>query len=190
MKITFFGLGNMGLPMARNLGAAGFVLKGYDIRQAGRVAAGKAGVVCCDTLDDSLKDADVLITMLPDGDCVRDVLLNDKGVLRIRPHLIMDCSTIAVEMARTLGRVCRDNGVMWLDAPVSGGITGADAATLTFMCGGVPAALAYAKPLLEYFLRLFHFIGEKRIHVLLPLLLNFLVRPSIHRNSNIKHTTM
>ena len=150
-RIGFIGLGNMGLPMAQNLLKAGHQVEGFDVVGAvvdKLIAAGGAGV---ETVRMAAARADVVITMLPAGQQVREVYFGDGGVLKnAQPGtLLIDCSTIDVETARLVATAAQARDFPMLDAPVSGGVGGAQAGTLTFMVGGSDAAFARAKPLLE-----------------------------------------
>jgi 3-hydroxyisobutyrate dehydrogenase len=150
-RIAFIGLGNMGLPMARNLVAAGHAVSGYDVGAPGRAAAAEAGIAVADRLADSVAAAEVVITMLPTGAQVREVYYaGDEGVLAAAAAdtLLIDCSTIDVETAREVAGLAEARGSVMLDAPVSGGVGGAAAATLTFMVGGSDAGFARAEPIL------------------------------------------
>jgi 3-hydroxyisobutyrate dehydrogenase len=150
-RIGFIGLGNMGLPMAQNLLKAGHGVQGFDISK-GQVAAlvAAAGTAAQDARA-ATADAEVIITMLPAGQHVRDVYLGRGGVLDQagQDALLIDCSTIDVETARTVAAAAADKGLAMLDAPVSGGVGGAQGGTLTFMVGGTDTAFARAKPILE-----------------------------------------
>src|SRR5213082_2140937 len=121
--IGFIGLGNMGAPMAANLLKAGHQVIGYEI----------------------------VITMLPAGPQVREVYLGPDGIIaRAKPDaLLIDCSTIDVETARAVAANAGESQLLMLDAPVSGGVIGAEAGTLTFMVGGEAAAYARAEPILQ-----------------------------------------
>jgi 3-hydroxyisobutyrate dehydrogenase len=137
-RIGFVGLGNMGLPMAQNLLKAGHQVEGVDVNAAAVAklkAAGGAGV---ETAKTAAARADVVITMLPSGKEVREVYLGSSGIIdnANAGTLLIDCSTIDVETARAVAGVAEQKGLMMLDAPVSGGVGGATAATLTFMVGG------------------------------------------------------
>ena len=151
MKIGFIGLGNMGAPMAANLAAAGHEVLGYDV--AGTTAEGVAprpsGAACAE-------GADVLITMLPNGAILRAVATEIIPALREGACLI-DCSTVDVESARAVAADAATAGLRFVDAPVSGGIGGAAAGTLTFMAGGTEEAYAAALPLFEI-------MGQKAVH--------------------------
>ncbi len=143
-RIAFVGLGNMGLPMANNLVKAGFDVVGFDVMPTGftPAAASVAGAVT---------GADIVVTMLPAGKHVSEVYLGTEGVLaHAKPGaLLIDCSTIDVETARHVGGEAAGRGFAMLDAPVSGGVGGAAAGTLTFMVGGPDDAFARAQPALQ-----------------------------------------
>ena len=150
-RIGFVGLGNMGLPMALNLIKAGHEVSGFDLSPHGveklRAGGGKPG----EDVQSLAEDSDVVITMLPAGKNVRDVYLGANGIIaKARPGtLLIDSSTIDVESARAVGAAAAAKGLLMLDAPVSGGVGGAQAGTLTFMVGGPDAAFAKAEPLLS-----------------------------------------
>jgi 3-hydroxyisobutyrate dehydrogenase len=150
-KVGFIGLGNMGLPMAANLIKAGHAVSGFDVNEdaGARLAAG--GGTKAQSIAEACKDAEVVITMLPAGEHVREVYLGEGGVLAaVAPAtLLIDCSTIDVETARRVAQAAQERGLAMIDAPVSGGVAGAQAATLTFMVGGADAAFERARPLLE-----------------------------------------
>jgi 3-hydroxyisobutyrate dehydrogenase len=147
-RIAFIGLGNMGGPMAANLARAGHDPRGFDLRPALRDEAANTGVNIAASAREAMAGADVAITMLPAGAHVLSVwadLLSCAG----KGALFIDCSTIDIDSARQAHEMARDVGARSVDAPVSGGVTGAKAGTLTFMCGGDSAAFAAAKPVLE-----------------------------------------
>ncbi len=150
-RIGFVGLGNMGLPMALNLREAGFEVRGHDVVASARSRAEAAGLAVAEELDRAVAGAEVVITMLPAGPQVREVYLADGGVLDNAEQgaLLIDCSTIDVGTAREIHEAARGRGLAVLDAPVSGGVAGAEAASLTFMVGGEPEAFARARPILE-----------------------------------------
>ena len=149
--IAFIGLGNMGLPMARNLLQAGHRVVGYDIVAAALEAAARAGVRAAGSAALATTGAECVITMLPEGRHVRDVYLGDQGIIaRAEPDaLLVDCSTIDVDSARAVHGAALERGLEMLDAPVSGGVAGAESATLTFMVGGSEQGVARARPILE-----------------------------------------
>jgi 3-hydroxyisobutyrate dehydrogenase len=150
-KVGFIGLGNMGLPMAANLIKAGHAVSGFDVNEdaGARLAAG--GGTKAQSIAEACKDPEVMITMLPAGEHVREVYLGEGGVLAaVAPAtLLIDSSTIDVETARRVAEAAQEKGLAMIDAPVSGGVAGAQAATLTFMVGGADAAFERARPLLE-----------------------------------------
>jgi len=145
-RIGFIGLGNMGAPMARNLVAAGHEVSVFDLAPgaAGRVPGARAA----DTAAAAAAGAGFVLTMLPAGQHVRAVWLGEGGVAAAcAPDAVrIDCSTIDVDTARA---VAAGAGGPMLDAPVSGGTMGAEAATLTFMVGGATDAFAAAEPVLR-----------------------------------------
>src|SRR5579871_5296040 len=147
-NIGFIGLGNMGAPMAANLVKAGERVLGFDVAAASREAAARDGVQIVGDARACTDDADTVITMLPAGEHVLSVW-NDVVAHARQGTLFIDCSTIDVASARKAHALAAARGLATLDAPVSGGVGGAKAATLTFMCGGSAAAFARAKPVLE-----------------------------------------
>ncbi len=146
-SIAFVGLGNMGRPMATNLIRAGHEIRGVDLSPICRDAARDAGIPLAASLAEAARGADMLITMLPNGDPVLAVWR--EAVPLLRPGaLAIDSSTIDVGSARAAHALARKAGLLSLDAPVSGGTEGASNATLTFMVGGEPGAFAAAEPFL------------------------------------------
>ncbi len=147
-KIAFLGLGNMGAPMAANLVKAGHSVEGFDLVEAAKTAAAASGVRIAPSAREAVAAADVVVTMLPAG---RHVLASWSDFLPAarKGALVIDCSTIDVESAKKAHEAGGAAGMLTLDAPVSGGVGGATAGTLTFMCGGSAEAFAAAKPLLE-----------------------------------------
>ncbi|MFO1069883.1 MAG: 3-hydroxyisobutyrate dehydrogenase [Geminicoccaceae bacterium] len=148
--ISFIGLGNMGLPMAVNLAKAGHAVRGLDLSQAARDAAAAAGIAVAADLAAAVAGAEVVVTMLPEGRHVASVYIGGGGILESAGSgaLLIDCSTIDVETARKVNEAAASRGLDMLDAPVSGGVTGAAGGTLTFMVGGSDAAFARAQPIL------------------------------------------
>jgi 3-hydroxyisobutyrate dehydrogenase len=150
-RVGFIGLGNMGLPMALNLVKAGHEVAGYDVFPQGveklKAGGGKAGA----SLGELAATSEVIITMLPAGKHVREVYLDPEGVIAkaSKGALLIDSSTIDVESARVVEAAARERGHLMLDAPVSGGVGGAQAGTLTFMVGGSDAAFARAEAILS-----------------------------------------
>ena len=150
-RIGFIGLGNMGLPMAQNLIKAGHQVEGVDVNPAAVEKLKSAGGVGVETAKNAAARADVVITMLPAGAQVREVYLGSSGIIANANDgtLLIDCSTIDVETARAVAAEAEKRGLMMLDAPVSGGVGGAQAGTLTFMVGGSAQAFARAQSILE-----------------------------------------
>ncbi len=147
-RIAFIGLGNMGLPMLLNLKKAGYEVRGFDLAAAAVEAALAAGVEIPTTAAEALEGVDVVITMLPAG---RHVLSVWKEALPLLDSdtLLIDCSTIDVDSARAAHEMAASAGMLSLDAPVSGGVGGASAGTLTFMTGGSEEAFEAASPILS-----------------------------------------
>ncbi len=151
MKIGFIGLGNMGGPMARNLAAGGYDVTGFDV-----AAPIPDGLTKAETAADAARNADVVITMLPDGGILRSVA--DQVIPAMtKGAVLLDCSTVDVESARAVADQASAAQIGALDAPVSGGIGGAEAGTLTFMVGGAEDAVTRAMPL-------FDIMGQKAVH--------------------------
>jgi 3-hydroxyisobutyrate dehydrogenase len=150
-RIGFIGLGNMGLPMARNLAGAGHEVLGFDLAPAARKAAEAAGLPVPASAAEAVRNAEVVITMLPEGRHVRSAYLDPDGVLACASPgtQLIDGSTIDVATARAVEGEARARGLDLLDAPVSGGVGGAEGATLTFMVGGSEAGLERSRPLFE-----------------------------------------
>lgn len=151
MKIGFIGLGNMGAPMARNLAAAGHSVAGFDL-----VPFEVEGVSQVASAIEAAKGAEVVITMLPSGASLRQVAANILPSMS-EGSILVDCSTVDVESARAVADQASDRGLLALDAPVSGGIGGASAGTLTFMVGGDDKGFAAVEPL-------FATMGQKAVH--------------------------
>jgi 3-hydroxyisobutyrate dehydrogenase len=146
--IAFLGLGNMGGPMSANLVSAGHAVRGFDpVAAALRTAAGN-GVTVFDSAADAVAEADVVITMLPNGELVKRCYADTLPAAQAGA-LFIDSSTISVNDAREVHALAQRHGVAQLDAPVSGGVKGAVAGTLAFMVGGDESALQRARPVLE-----------------------------------------
>jgi 3-hydroxyisobutyrate dehydrogenase len=147
-KVAFLGLGNMGLPMAANLVKAGHTVQGFDLVEAAKTAAAASGVAIAASAREAVATADTVITMLPAGRHVLASWLDFLSTAR-KGALVIDCSTIDVESAKRAHEGGAAARMLTLDAPVSGGVGGATAGTLTFMCGGSDEAFARARPVLE-----------------------------------------
>jgi 3-hydroxyisobutyrate dehydrogenase len=160
MKVGFIGTGTMGQPMVRNLIAKGFPLVGYDVVPAALEAAVKLGAKACASAAEAAKQADLVVTMLPSSSHVEAVYLGAGGVLEGvgKGRLCVDMSTIEPAISRRVAERLRERGVRFLDAPVSGGVVGAEKATLAIMVGGEAADLEEARPALAA-------MGANIIHV-------------------------
>lgn len=150
-RIAFIGLGNMGLPMARNLVKAGHAVVGHDLNRTAVDALVADGGRESHDLASTVAGADFVITMLPAGRQVRHVYCEGDGIQAMADpgSVLIDCSTIDIETARLVAERAAEQGFDLLDAPVSGGTGGAAAGTLTFMVGGPEAAFDRARPLFE-----------------------------------------
>ncbi|MFP7570453.1 3-hydroxyisobutyrate dehydrogenase [Marivita sp. S2033] len=151
MKIGFIGLGNMGAPMAANLAQAGHDVSGFDTQ-----TVTVNGVTTASSATEAAQGADVVITMLPNGDILRAVAAQIIPVMK-SGAVFLDCSTVDVDSAREVAKDAEAAGLLPLDAPVSGGIGGATAGSLTFMVGGSDKAYQTALPLFEI-------MGQKSVH--------------------------
>ena len=147
-KIGFIGLGNMGAKMVINLLKANYEVIGFDINNKLSDELLPFGLKKASTLNEIGESIDIIITMLPNGEIVEDVYNN---ILKsLKPNaLLVDCSTIDVDMAKLLHEKCNQNNFLYLDAPVSGGVSGAENGTLTFMVGGNDEAYKLMSPLFE-----------------------------------------
>lgn len=150
-KIAFIGLGNMGSGMCVNLAQKGFDVTAFDLSGVAVKAMVEKGAKGADTIAEVVKDAEVVVTMLPAGRHVHDVYLGAHGVADHVPPgaLFLDCSTISVTEARDVESFASERGFIMMDAPVSGGTAAAEAGSLTFMVGGPDAGFERAKPILE-----------------------------------------
>ncbi len=147
-RIAFIGLGNMGRPMASNLVKRGYNVTGFDVLAANLDAAASAGIIPAMSAQAAAANADVVVTMLPAGEYVLNVWREIVPVMT-KNSVIIDCSTIDVKTAALIHELAGNAGMLSLDAPVSGGVGGAGAGTLTFMVGGADEAIARATPVLE-----------------------------------------
>lgn len=158
-KIGFIGLGNMGIPMVRNLLAAGHDVKAYDLMAEAVATVVSDGAVGAQSIADAAKGVDAVISMVPEGRHVEAVYGGAAGVIAKADQgtLLIDSSTIDVSTARKVAGAAAEAGFDMVDAPVSGGVGGAVAGTLTFMVGGSERAFERALPLLEV-------MGGKIVH--------------------------
>lgn len=147
MLVAFIGLGNMGGQMAANLGRAGHDVIGYDITQTEIES-----VRIVDSIEDAVRDAEIVFTMLPNGRVLSEVAEQAIRFMR-KGALLVDCSTVDVDTARSISARAKEAGLMAIDAPVSGGVAG----TLTFMVGGTQTAFKTASPFLEI-------MGQKNVY--------------------------
>ena len=155
MKIGFIGLGNMGAPMARNLGLAGHTVTGFDVN-FDQARACKDSLAVADTAADAAAGQDVVITMLPNGAALNQVAVEIVPVMTSSSCFI-DCSTVDIQTTKRVAEMTVAAGLRGLDAPVSGGVGGATAGTLTFMVGGAANTLELVMPL-------FDIMGGRVIH--------------------------
>lgn len=148
--VGFVGLGNMGLPMAANLVSAGHEVRGFDIATGNLSSAGERGIAPVASAGEAASGADIVVTMLPAGEHLLAVY-DGAGVLEAAAPgtLFIDSSTVDMESAKRAHELAATAGMLALDAPVSGGVTGAEAATLTFMVGGEDGAFDRGKPVME-----------------------------------------
>ena len=151
MKIAFIGLGNMGAPMARNLIAAGHEVTGFDVAPYDVDCSAHASSASA-----AVAGAEAVVTMLPNGGILRSVM-DEIAPAATRGACLIDCSTVDVASSRKAHEMAAAAGLLSVDAPVSGGVGGAEAGSLTFMCGGADDAFAVAAPL-------FDIMGQKAVH--------------------------
>jgi 3-hydroxyisobutyrate dehydrogenase len=148
-KIAFIGLGHMGGGMAPNLAKAGHEVRAFDLVPDAVKHATEGGCLAAGSAAEAVKDADVVITMLPAAEHVRAVYEKDVAPNAAPGTLLIDCSTIDVQSARDVGEQMKAAGFDFVDAPVSGGIAAAAAGTLALMVGGTDEQFERAKPFLE-----------------------------------------
>ena len=151
-KIAFIGVGNMGNPMAENLLKSGKQIKVFDISSKMIEQAKKIGLNTVNSIENLINDEiSTVITMLPEGKHSKEIYLGDNGLINkvAKNCLLIDCSTIDIETSKEIGRVAKNQGILMIDAPVSGGVMGAKNATLNIMVGGSKEAFEKALPLLK-----------------------------------------
>ncbi|MEL7464382.1 MAG: 3-hydroxyisobutyrate dehydrogenase [Pseudomonadota bacterium] len=151
MKIGFIGLGNMGAPMAANLVAAGHEVTGFDLAPYEVEGVAKAA-----TAAEAASGRDCVVTMLPNG-AILEAVMGEIAPAADKGACLIDCSTVDVAASRAAHASAAEHGLLSVDAPVSGGVGGAAAGTLTFMCGGSEESFAKAAPLFEI-------MGQKAVH--------------------------
>ena len=149
-RVGVFGLGNMGLPMALNLQKNGFDVKAYDISPEGLERASAAGIKVSDCYRQTAKDVDFIVTALPVTDHVDQTLNREGGIFEVanKGTYICDASTISPDASVRFSKKAKEVGMTFLDTPMSGGINGAKAGTLTFMVGGSTPDMEAVKPML------------------------------------------
>lgn len=151
-NIAFIGLGNMGGPMAANLVKAGHQVTVFDLSTSAVETLVSQGAKTMPTAQECVVGAEFVISMLPAGKHVSGVYLGENGLINhiAQGTLVIDSSTIDGQTAKLVGQTLADNGISFIDAPVSGGVGGATAGTLSFMVGGTQAQFEQAKPILEH----------------------------------------
>jgi len=150
--IAFIGVGNMGLPMAENLMKSGKKIKVFDVSKNTIEIAQKKNLDVVENLSDLVtRDVATVITMLPEGKHSKEVFLGENGIINkvSKDCLLIDCSTIDIQTSKEIGKKATENGIKMIDAPVSGGVMGAQKATLNIMVGGTKEAFDLALPLLK-----------------------------------------
>lgn len=158
-KVGFVGLGHMGSPMARNLVKTGHTVQAFDLSEEAMNIAVQFGARRCASLQEAAKGVEFVVTMVPTGKESRAVYLGPEGIIaNASPGTVfLDCSTIDVDSAKAVGAAAKAAGFEMLDAPVSGGVIGAENATLTLMCGGEARTFEKAKAVLGG-------MGKKLVH--------------------------
>ena len=150
--IAFIGVGNMGLPMAENLMKSGKKIRVFDVSKNTIEIAQKKNLDVVENLSDLVtRDVTTVITMLPEGKHSKEVFLGENGIINkvSKDCLLIDCSTIDIQTSKEIGKKATENGIKMIDAPVSGGVMGAQKATLNIMVGGTKEAFNLALPLLK-----------------------------------------
>ena len=162
VKLGFVGLGSMGLRMARNAIAAGINTKGFDILPAARMAFDSAGGEAVDSIVEAAIDVDVFAVMVVDAIQVREVLFGEDGAIDSlhSGDVVLLCCTISPKDVREIASELEDRDILVIDAPVSGGVVGADAGTLTLMASGAQAAFDIAAPVLDAIAGNVYRVGE------------------------------
>lgn len=156
MKIGFIGLGNMGAPMVKRLVASGHDITGYDVMESAMAALSEVKMSFSKDILTAAREQDVVITMLPNGEALIKVV---EAIIPVMPKgsCFIDCSTVDINTTRQVATLLKNAAIHVLDAPVSGGVGGAEAGTLTFMVGGSEDSFAIGNPL-------FKIMGQRVIH--------------------------
>ena len=162
-KIAFIGVGNMGGPMAENLLKSGNEIKVFDVSNLMLEKAKEKGLEVATNIKDLIsKEISTVITMLPEGKHSKEIYLGDNGIINkvTKDCLLIDCSTIDIETSKEIGKAAIAKGIMMIDAPVSGGVMGAQKAALNIMVGGSKEAFDRALPLLKIMGKNIYHAGE------------------------------
>ena len=162
-KIAFIGVGNMGGPMAENLLKSGKEIKVFDVSNLMLEKAKEKGLEVATNIKDLIsKEISIVITMLPEGKHSKEIYLGDNGIINkvTKDCLLIDCSTIDIETSKEIGKAATDKGIMMIDAPVSGGVMGAQKAALNIMVGGSKEAFDRALPVLNIMGKNIYHAGE------------------------------
>ena len=156
MKIGFIGLGNMGAPMVKRLVASGHDITGYDVMESAMAALSEVKMSFSKDILTAAREQEVVITMLPNGEALIKVV---EAIIPVMPKgsCFIDCSTVDINTTRQVATLLKNAAIHVLDAPVSGGVGGAEAGTLTFMVGGSEDSFAIGNPL-------FKIMGKRVIH--------------------------
>ena len=162
-KIAFIGVGNMGNPMAVNLLKAGNNIKVFDVSKKMLEKAKEKNLETKDSIEDLIsKEISAVITMLPEGKHSKEIYLGDNGIINkvSKNCILIDCSTIDMQTSKEIGKVANDQGIMMVDAPVSGGVMGAQKASLNIMVGGSKDSFNRALPILKVMGKNIYHAGE------------------------------
>ena len=162
-KIAFIGVGNMGNPMAENLLKSGKKITVFDVSKEMMEKAKKKGLNISESIESLInKEVSIVITMLPEGKHSKEIYLGDNGIIKkvSKDCLLIDCSTIDIETSKEIGKAADKKNIMMIDAPVSGGVMGAQKATLNIMVGGSKEAFDKALPVLKILGKNIYHAGE------------------------------
>ena len=162
-KIAFIGVGNMGNPMAENLHKSGKKITVFDVSKEMMEQAKKKGLNTSESIETLINDeVSIVITMLPEGKHSKEIYLGDNGIINkvSKDCLLIDCSTIDIETSKEIGNAADNQNIMMIDAPVSGGVMGAQKATLNIMVGGSKEAFDKALPVLKILGKNIYHAGE------------------------------
>ena len=162
-KIAFIGVGNMGNPMAENLHKSGKKITVFDVSKEMMERAEKKGLNTSESIETLInEEVSIVITMLPEGKHSKEIYLGDNGIINkvSKDCLLIDCSTIDIETSKEIGNAADNQNIMMIDAPVSGGVMGAQKATLNIMVGGSKEAFDKALPVLKILGKNIYHAGE------------------------------